>query len=230
MWQSADNRAARASATDHRDLNGPPKQVGMNGVHSVLPALHKPIERIAALHQKLARELYLAPRQVPPQSQETFWVCCQSRADRSMSEFAFKERLFPAVHRFEAQFSWCPHTALAHPPARVAVPIGCKHQRRVRSWPFILGQGAHRKLGSAYFEHQRGLRKDLPVQRPTVSRIAEEHRSMLLSRPPNEHIWCANENIGRQDFPRYASPKSLCQLLQKVNGQSLTGVEIRWTA
>src|SRR5258708_27014904 len=111
-----------------------------------LRALHKPIKGIAALHQNLARESYCAPRQVPPQSQETFWVCCQSRADRGMSEFALEERLFPPPNRFEAQFPWCPHTALAHPAAPVAVPIGCKHQRRVPSWPFILGQGAHRKL------------------------------------------------------------------------------------
>src|ERR1035438_3254514 len=46
----------------------------------------------------------------------------------------------------KAYFAFVPHTALAHPAAPVAVPIGCKHQRRVRSWPFILGQGAHRKL------------------------------------------------------------------------------------
>jgi hypothetical protein len=154
----------------------------------------------------------------------------QSRADRSMSEFAFKERLFPALHRFEAQFSWCPHTALAHPAAPVAVPIGCKHQRRVRSWPFILGQGAHRKLGSAYFEHQRGLRKDLAVQRPAVSRIVKEHGPALLSHPPNEDVWGASENIGRKNFSRHASAKSFCQLLQKINGESLTGVEIRWAA
>src|ERR1700693_6570077 len=100
--------------------------MGKDSMHSVLLALHEPMERITALHQKLARELYLAPRQVPPQSQETFWVCCQTRADRRMSEFAFKERLFPALHRFEAQSSWCPHTALAHPAARAAVPIGCQ--------------------------------------------------------------------------------------------------------
>src|ERR1700675_574336 len=108
-------------------------------MHSVLSSLHEPMERIAALHEKLARELYLAPRQVPPQSQETLWVCCQTRADRSMSELAFKERLFPPLHRFKAQFPRCPHTALAHPAGPVAVPIGCKHQRRVRSWPFTLG-------------------------------------------------------------------------------------------
>src|SRR6202142_457053 len=115
-------------------------------MHSVLPALPKHVKGVTALHQKLARKLYLAPRQVPPQSQETFWVGRQTRADRSMSEFALEERLFPRLHRFEAQVPWCPHTALAHPAAPVAVPIGCKHQRRVRSWPFILGQGAHRKL------------------------------------------------------------------------------------
>src|SRR5258708_2906197 len=118
MWQPADNRAARATATDNRDLNGPPQQVGMNGVHSVLPALDKCSECVAALHQKLATELSLAPRQIPPQSQEPFRVRRQARADRSMSEFAFKERLFPALHRFEAQFSWCPHTRLS---SRVAL-------------------------------------------------------------------------------------------------------------
>src|SRR5258708_5136061 len=79
--------------------------MGKDSVHSVLPAMHKPMERIATLHQKLARELSLAPRQVPPQSQETFWVCCRTRADRGMSEFALEERLFPRLHRFEAQFS-----------------------------------------------------------------------------------------------------------------------------
>src|SRR5579863_3912970 len=146
-----------------------------------------------------------------------------------MSEFAFKERLFPALHRFEAQFSWCPHTALAHPAAGVAVPIGCKHQRRVRSRPSIRSQGAHRKLGSAYFEHQRGLRKDLAVQRPTVSRNIKEHRPALLSHPPNEHVWCPNKNTGRKNFSRHASSKSLRQLLQKVNGEGLAGVKIRWT-
>src|SRR6202030_2023357 len=113
MWQPTDNRAARAPATDHRDLNGPPKQVGMNGVHSVLPVLDKCSECVAALHQKLGRELSFAPRQVPPQSQEPFCVRRQTRADRSMSEFAFKERLFPRLHRTEAQFPRCPHTALA---------------------------------------------------------------------------------------------------------------------
>src|SRR5258708_4107740 len=112
--------------------------MGNDSMHSVLPALHKPLKRITALHQK-ARELYLAPRQVPPQSQKPFWVRRQTRADRGMSEFAFKERLFPTLHCFEAQFPRCPHTALAHSATRVAVPIGCKHQRRVRSWPFILG-------------------------------------------------------------------------------------------
>src|SRR6266849_5462495 len=197
--------------------------MGKDSMHSVLPALHKPMEQIAALYQKLARELSLAPRQVPPQSQEPFWVRRQTRADRSMSEFAFKERLFPALHRFQAQFSWCPHTALAHPAARVAVPIGCKHQRRVRSWPFIFSQGAHRKLGSAYFEHQRGLRKDLAVQRPAVSRVVKEHGSALLSHPPNEDVWGASENIGRKNFSRHGSSKSLRQLLQKVNGESLAG-------
>src|SRR5580698_9704784 len=113
--------------------------MGKDSMHSVLPALHKPMECVAALHQKLARELSLAPRQIPPHSQEPFRVRRQARADRSMSEFAFKERLFPALHRFEAQFSWCPHTALAHPAACVAVPIRRKHQRRVLSWPFTLG-------------------------------------------------------------------------------------------
>src|SRR6202030_1074909 len=130
MWQPTDNRAARAPATDHRNLNGPPKQVGMNGVHSVLPALDKCSECVVALHQKLARELSLAPRQVPPQSQETFWVCCRTRADRGMSEFALEERLFPRLHRFEAQFLRCAHTALAHPAGRVAVPVRGKHQWR----------------------------------------------------------------------------------------------------
>src|SRR5580700_6349299 len=171
--------------------------MGKDSMHSVLLALHEPMERITALHQKLARELSLAPRQVPPQSQEPFWVRRQTRADRGMSEFALEERLFPRLHRFEAQFPRCAHTALAHPAGRVAVPVGGKHQRRVPSWPPMLGQRAHRKLGSAYFEHQRRLRKDLAVQRPTVSRIAEEHRSVFLPRPPNEHVWCANENIGR---------------------------------
>src|SRR5258708_26038104 len=108
-------------------------------MHSVLRALDKPMKRIAALHQKLARELSLAPRQVPPQSQETFWVCCRTRSDRGMSEFALKERLFPPLHRFEAQFPRCAHTALAYPAGRVAVPVRGKHQWRVPSWPPMLG-------------------------------------------------------------------------------------------
>src|SRR5579863_1104476 len=113
--------------------------MGKDRMHSVLPALHKPMERITALHQKLARELCFAPRQVSPQSQKTFWVCCQTRADCGMSEFALEERLFPRLHRFEAQFPRCAHTALAHPAGRVAVPVRGKHQRRVPSWPPMLG-------------------------------------------------------------------------------------------
>src|ERR1044072_7603978 len=123
MWQPADNPAARATATDNLDLNGHQQPVGMYGAHSTLPALEKCSECVAALHQKLARELSLAPRQIPPQSQEPFRVRRQARADRSMSEFAFKERLFPALHRFEAPFLRCVHTALAHPASRVAVPV-----------------------------------------------------------------------------------------------------------
>src|ERR1700688_2468903 len=113
--------------------------MGKDRMHSVLPALHKPMERITALHQKLARELSLAARQVPPQSQETFWVCCQTRADRGMSEFTLEERLLPGLHRFEAQFPGCAHTALAHPAGRVAVPVRGKHQWRVPSSPPMLG-------------------------------------------------------------------------------------------
>src|ERR1700735_501296 len=113
--------------------------MGKDSMHSVLPALHKHMERTTALHQKLAGERSPAPRQVPPQSQETFWVRRQTRADRGMSEFAFKERLFPPLHRFKAQFARSAHTALAHPAGRVAVPVRSKHQWRVPSWPPILG-------------------------------------------------------------------------------------------
>src|SRR5580700_10322566 len=112
--------------------------MGKDSMHSVLLALHEPMERITALHQELAWELSLAPRQVPPQSQETFWVCRQTRADCGMSEFAFKERLFPPLHCFEAQFPRCAHTALAHTATRVTVPIGCKHQRCITPWPLVL--------------------------------------------------------------------------------------------
>src|ERR1700722_13222765 len=157
-----------------------------NGVHSVLPALDKGGERVAAFDEQLRGERFRTARQVPPQSQETLRVCSQLRTNSSMGELAFKERTFPRLHCFKAQSSRDPHTALAHASGPVTIPIRRKHERRLGCRPFALSQGAYRQFRSAYSEDQRRLGKDLAVQRSAVAGVAVEHDASLRLGPPND--------------------------------------------
>src|SRR5580698_9893685 len=112
-------------------------------MHSVLPALDKCSERVAAPDEKLPGECCLAIRQIPPQTEETLGMRRQASSNCRMGELTFKERPFPRLHCLKAQLPRCTHAALAHAAGAIAVPIRCKHQRRGGSGPFVLSQGAH---------------------------------------------------------------------------------------
>src|ERR1022692_2931441 len=115
----------------------------MDSMHSILPALDKCSERVAAPDEKPPGECCLAIRQIPPQTEETLGMRRQASANCRMGELTFKERPFPRLHCLKGQLPWGTHAPLAHTAGAIAVPIWCKHQRRVGSGPFVLGQSAH---------------------------------------------------------------------------------------
>src|ERR1700728_2659862 len=102
-------------------------------MHSVLPALDKCSERVAAPDEKLPGECRLAIRQIPPQTEETLGMRRQASANCRMGELTFKECPFPRPHCLKAQFPGSAHAALAHAAGAIAVPIRGEHHRGVGS-------------------------------------------------------------------------------------------------